>query len=370
MAQSAIEKRILDGSLWEEFCDSLKACGKLLEGPDLPTDAFNRALGYRALTHFLRSGLEAQVDFSDPEFPDFYRLADETKKMLNDNPDNFYQNCVIDPRFEYEITGTRGTVPYWSIGTKGGLDASGMSETGNIDSTQIAYEPDGTFRIHVSVRRRARNWLPMTDATKSLVVRQTFGRREQEEITRLRIRCLNPQRVNNTLRVEQFGAALLGAANFVRNTMALGNLWQSKYKAEHLNQLPEHDQQVLRAAGGDPNIHYYQSYWKLAHDEALLVHLRDIPECDFWNLQLANAWMESFDFRFFRCSIQKYTAHYETDGSVVIVVAHEDPGPAYPNWLDTFGHGEGGMLGRYVHAKSFPKEMPARVVKLAALRGR
>lgn len=368
MGPSEIEQKILDGSLWAEFCDNLKACGKLLEGQGLPQDAFNRALGYRAITHFLRAGLEAQVDFSEPEFPDFYRLADETKKMLNDNPDNYYQNCVVDPRFEYKISGRRGTVPYFSLGTKGGLDASGMTETGNLDSTQIEYAPDGSFEILVSVRKQPRNWLPMTEKTKSIVVRQTFGLRSQEKVTELAIQCLNPSRKNNTLRIESFGPALLGAVDLVKNTLQLGNLWQSKYKAEHLNQLPEHDQLVLRQAGGDPNIHYYQSYWRLAQDEALLVQLRDIPECDFWNLQLANAWMESFDFRFFRCSIQKYTAHYEPDGSVIIVVAHQNPGPKYPNWLDTFGHGEGGMLGRYVHAKSFPKQMPAKLVKLSELR--
>jgi len=39
--------------------------------------------------------------------------------MLNDNPDNFYQNCVIDGRFEYRIRGTRGTVDWFSLGTKG-----------------------------------------------------------------------------------------------------------------------------------------------------------------------------------------------------------------------------------------------------------
>ena len=30
------------------------------------------------------------------------------------------------------------------------------------------------------------------------------------------------------------------------------------------------------------------------------MHLREIPECQTWNLQLSNAWMESLDYRFFR----------------------------------------------------------------------
>ena len=43
--------------------------------------------------------------------------------------------------------------------------------------------------------------------------------------------------------------------------------------------------------------------------------------------------------------------------------AHRDPGPGYPNWLDTCGHDQGGMLGRYVGSIRPPREMPARVVK-------
>jgi hypothetical protein len=367
---SDVERKIMDGSVWDEFCDGLKEAGKLLVGPDLPDDPFNRALGYRFLTHLLRAGLEAQVDFADSEFPAFFRLSDETKKLLNDNPDNFYQNCVIDPRFDYRITGRRGTVNWFSLGTKGGIEAGGMTETGNIDSSQMSFEADGSFEILMSCQSKPGNWLPMTPRTRSLVVRQTFGDRSRERIAELEIQCLNPSRPNNTLRIETLAPALQAAVGFVKNTVALGNLWQSRYKRDHLNRLPADDQVMLRNAGGDPNIHYYQSYWKLAPDEALLVHLRDIPECQTWNLQMSNAWMESLDYRFFRAAINKFNARYEPDGSVKIVVAHEDPGPAYPNWIHTLGHREGGMLGRYVGAKTLPPEMPARVVKLAELRGR
>jgi hypothetical protein len=207
----------------------------------------------------------------------------------------------------------------------------------------------------------------MTERTRSIVVRQTFGDRAQERIAELHIECLNPSRKTNTLRPEALEPALQAALRFVQGTVNLAFDWQERYKRDHLNRLPEDDQVLCHNAGGDPNIHYYQSYWKLAPDEALVVELRDIPECQTWNLQLSNSAMQSLDFRFFRISVNKHTAHYEADGSVRIVIAHRDPGPRHPNWLDTCGHDQGGMLGRYVGATRHPREMPTRLVKLADL---
>ena len=49
MAQSEAEKRIMDGSVWNEFCDQLKELGQLVFRPEVPDDPFNHALGYRHL---------------------------------------------------------------------------------------------------------------------------------------------------------------------------------------------------------------------------------------------------------------------------------------------------------------------------------
>jgi uncharacterized protein DUF1214 len=367
MTRNDVERKLIDGTVWDEFCDALKELGPLVLRPELPSDPFNRAIGFRALTQLLRAGLESAVDHADPEFPAFFRLADDTKKMLNDNPDNYYQNCAVDPRFEYRIWGTRGTVQWLSLGSKGSAEAGGMIDTGNLDSRQMQVGSDGRLEIRVSQRRQPGNWLPMTERTRSIVVRQTFGEREKERIAELQIECLDPQRKTNTLRIETLEPALQAAVRFVRSTVDLAFDWQERYKRNHLNRLPEDDQVLCRNAGGDPNIHYYQSYWKLAPDEALLVELDDIPECQTWNLQLSNSAMQSLDFRFFRICVNKHTAHHEPDGSVRIVIAHRDPGPRHPNWLDTCGHDQGGMLGRYVGASRHPREMTTRLVKLADL---
>ena len=372
MSLSKAEQRIMDGSTWSDFCDQLKAAGELLCSADSPDDVQNRAIGYRFLTRLLRGGLESTVDYADPQYPDFFRLADETKHLLNDNPDNFYQNCVVDGRFDYRITGTRGTVPWFSIGSKANKgEVVGMVSTGEIDSRNMIFNDDGSFEILVSQKQQpgdSGNWLPVTEDTRMLIVRQTFGDRSAEEITQLSIECLNPERPNNNLSPEELEAQLQRALGFMTSTCKLGVEWMARYKRQWLNALPEDDQALCHAAGGDPNIHYYQSYYDLAPDEALLVHLNDIPECETWNLQISNYWMESLEYRFFQISVNKFTARFEDDGSVYIVIAHEDPGPRHPNWLDTLGHNPGGMLGRYVGSKNPPGAMPSKVVKLADLR--
>jgi hypothetical protein len=91
------------------------------------------------------------------------------------------------------------------------------------------------------------------------------------------------------------------------------------------------------------------------------------PECDFWNFQLANWWMESLDYRFHKVHVNKHTAVYGADGSVEIVVSARDPG--HPNWLDTCGHGRGTMCVRWIRAKTHP-DPEARVVKLSELEAR
>jgi len=360
--EDAIE-RIMDGSAWDDFCEGLKGLGRLVERPETPGDAQNRALGYRYLTQLLRAGLESSVDYADPEFPAFFRLADETKKMLNDNPDNCYQNCVVDGRFDYRITGRIGDVPWFSLGTKGSsADAGKMVSTGDLDSGQMRIEKDGRFEILMSAQEKPGNWLPMTPETRFVVVRQTFGDRRKERVAELSIECLNPTRAHNTLLPSSLEPALARTLGFMSSTVEMNIAWMERYR-KHLNALPADDQALCQAAGGDPNIHYYQSFWKLAPDEALLVRLTDIPECQTWNLQLSNYWMQSLDYRFFDVCVNKFTAVPSPDGAIEIVIAHQDPGPAYPNWLDTCGHDQGGMNGRFVGATAPPAEMPARVVR-------
>lgn len=366
---SSIKKHqqgILDGSLWTEFCDELKAAGDVVLRTQTPPDLFNRAEGFRYLTRLLRAGLDSYVESSDPRFPRFFQLANETIKIGNDNPDNIYHNANVTGTLDYKLKGNRGSVDYLSFGTKAGNYATtgSMEPTGQLDATDLELDDNGDFEIILSSRAHAGNWLPMREDSESLIVRQTFGDRSKETAATYSIECISA-RGDDSLDPAAFAGQLLRSAGFVKNTADMFAQWMDRYSA-HINKLPADDQARCQRAGGDAAIHYLQSYWKLAPDEALLVHARDVPNCKTWNFQLSNYWMESLDYRYHRISVNKHTAAYNSDGSVTVVVAHTDPGAGFPNWLTTTGHDQGGMLWRWVEAETHPP-VECRVVKFAEL---
>jgi hypothetical protein len=141
------------------------------------------------------------------------------------------------------------------------------------------------------------------------------------------------------------------ASMFVAGAPLLFARWAQGFR-KHTNRLPQFDAEVSNAAGGDASIIYYHSHWKLEEDEMLLIEVRP-PDCDTWNFQLNNYWMESLDYRYFTICINKAGAKPEHDGSIKVIVSHRDPG--HPNWIETCGHHEGTMCWRWYRIKEGAK---------------
>ena len=355
----------MEAEQWDAFGDALKEAGQLLQRREIRDDPLTRAEGYRYLTRLLRLSLEKNIEFSDPRFPQFYSLSHETAKIGNDNPDNFYMNCEISGEYDYRIRGQRGTIPYLSIESKAGSYGSSgtMEPTGHLELDELVMDEGGNFEILVSATPKPGNWLPLREDSDNLLVRQTFHDRVAESPASLSIECLNAAG-SNVLLAENFQQQLAAAPQFINGTANLFADWMQLF-SEHVNQLPPNDQSMCLRAGGDPSIYYHNSFWQLSEDEALVIELSP-PQCKTWNFQLSNYWMESLDYRYHRIHVNKHNAVYSNDGSVQIVVAAQDPGKAYPNWLTTAGHALGGMLLRYVEAESQPP-VEARVVKTQEL---
>jgi hypothetical protein len=365
MADEAPGDRVRDGTAWAAFCERLARAGGELLRPDVPADPLTRAEGVRYLTRLLRAGLESCVESGDPRFPVFYSLSHETLKIGADNPDNRYLNASIDGRREYRIHGTRGTVHYLAFSTKaGGYDTTGgLAPTGFLDSSTLAVAPDGRFEIVVGSERRPGNWLPTTADSTMLIVRQTFLDRAAERPAELAIEPVARDARPEPLDPDTLAHQLERAARFVEGTAGLFAEWTREF-ARRPNQLPATDQGRYRAAGGDPSIHYYHGYWTLGDEEALVVDVPRIPECDSWNFQLNDYWMQSLDYRHHRIHVNKGTAVYRPDGGCTIVVAQRDPG--VPNWLDTAGHRLGTMCFRWIGAAEVVHP-ETRVTPLAAI---
>ena len=362
---SVAEQRVVSGEAWDEFCDTLKAAGASLTFPGAPTDPFNQAEGYRYLTRLLRAGLEAFIEHADPHAPVLHRVVHETVKMGADNPDNFYMTARLDGRCEYRIRGKRNTVKYLGFGTHIGHygQGGGLPPTGYIEASQIETDADGHFEIILSSKPRSKNWLPMTDETGTLIVRQTFLDRDHEQPADLVIERIDGDNQPAALTPQRLDEGLKSASTLVAGASLLFAKWARDFQA-HSNQLPLFDPEVSNKAGGDPNIRYYHSHWALAEDEALVIEATP-PVCEHWNFQLNNYWMESLDYRYYCIHTNKHLAHHEPDGSVRIIVAHRDPG--LPNWINTVGHSSGTMCFRWIRAESHPQPR-TRVVKWTELK--
>ncbi|MEM7549349.1 MAG: DUF1214 domain-containing protein [Bacteroidota bacterium] len=343
------KERVVSGKAWEEFCDTLKSAGTAMVYQGAPTDPFNQAEGYRYLTRLTRVALENFVEFADPTTPKLRRLVHETVKIGADNPDNYYQNSKISGEYEYRIFGTRGTVKYLSFGTqKGDYGKTGnMEPSGLLEASELEIESDGSFEIFLSREQKGKNWLKMEPETSLVMVRQTFLDRDTEELAYVQIERLDEKAEPKPITPQLVDEGLTTAGAFVAGCALFFTNWSKGFQ-KHTNELPLFDPEKSTKAGGDPNIDYYHSYWKIGDDEALVIDFTP-PECEHWNFQLNNHWMESLDYQHFSVHTNKHLANYRADGSVRLIVSHVDP--EKDNWINTVGHSQGTMLLRWVKAR-------------------
>ena len=360
------QQRVLSGKAWEEFCDKLKAAGEVVLRPESPATELDRAEGWRYLSRLTRIALDMMLECADPDFPEFYMASHTTAKIGADNPDNIYFNATVSGDREYVIRGNRGTVKYLSIASRANryaIDGT-MADTGEIDVNSMDVDADGNFEIVLSQTRQNGNWLPLAADSSMVIVRQTFFDRAKEKPASMTIARRNGPVFPTPLSAARLDKGLASAAAFVHGTARTFAAWSEMFR-KHTNQMPDIDQQMFQKAGGDPAIYYIHGYWELKPDEALVIDTK-VPECRFWNFQVDNYWMESLDYRYQKIHVGTETAVYNADGSVTIVVGHQNPG-GVPNFLTTDGHTSGTSLLRWVNAKSHP--LPTcKVVKVASVK--
>jgi hypothetical protein len=360
-------QRVLSGQSWDEFCDALKDARRFILRPEAPAGEVDRAEGFRHLARLARIALEQMLEGADPDFPLLFRSITPTQKYGGDSPDNVYHNATIRGDREYRIRGKIGNAVYFSMGTKANryFTDGTMASTGEIDCKNLILDADGGFEIVLSRKAQPGNWLPMQPDTTVLVVRQMMADWRRDVPATLAMECLNGASQPQPLSAASLDQGLAAAAGYVRGCARTFTDFSEMLKEKvPLNTLDGSLQDFFMRSGGDPNIFYLQGYWRLAADEALLIE-SEVPECLFWNFQLDNYWMESMDYRYLRVAVNKFNTKYEPDGRLKLLIAAQDPGVG--NFIDTAGHMEGGMILRWVCAKTHPVPQ-CRIVKLDALR--
>ena len=97
--------------IWRQFCAQLAEAGEVLLRESAPATPLEQAEGLRYLSRLTRTALNMAVDSADPDFPRLFQLCDDKIKIGADNPDNIYEQTVIDPAREYRIRGMTYYLP-------------------------------------------------------------------------------------------------------------------------------------------------------------------------------------------------------------------------------------------------------------------
>jgi len=355
------------GRSWEELLDRLRDAGQVIQREGAPDTPLDRAEGYRYLARITRAALDTFLERNDPYNPTLFQVVGETVKLGADNPNNVYQHATIDGGLEYVIRGNRGSVHYLTFATQEGHygRAMGMPSSGFLDASELELGPEGSFEIKVSAKEQPGNWLPMTPATGTLIIRQTRLDWDQEVLADIHLERVGDPVRPGPLTPEAVDEAFTFAGRLVAGGAMMFATWAEGFLG-HVNELPRFDQELSNSLGGVKDIVYHHSYWRLAPDEALVIET-PLIDCDHWSFAVQNHWMESLDYRFHRIHLNTKTAALEDDGTLRLVVAHRDPG--HPNWIETASHPHGTMCFRWVRPAADPPKPATRVVPLDELRG-
>ncbi len=380
--------RLLDGSAWDDYCDTLKAAGHIVlrETPD--GDPTDRVEGFRYLTRMMMMASARAIERRTPGMrPGRVRLIPPPLRggqgVQSPNQDHIV--TPVDSRYRYRVRGTVGDaythLSSWSppIPENVGAFACGLDAEAQLPSfnPNMALTPhsfvlaelagdDGTVDFVLSVDDPGKDevWFPMTPQTRELMGRVVYEDRRSQTPPRLTIQCLDDHPRPGTPEPDEMAVRLAVAAQLVCGVLSDYGGWTRDLLTRE-NDL-EFTREWYERIGGSPDDRHFEfGYWRLPPDTALVVSFEE-PRCQHWNFQLCNHWMENLaDYIRGRGYVDSLGAEREAGGRVRIVVARKDPGVA--NWIDP-GDRDHGIMGlRFVQPTVVP-EISTELRPLAGLR--
>lgn len=350
----------------------------------VPDNVIDLAEGYRWVTRLASLAQEWFVEKADPLHPQLFKLQDEYRKLLVDNPDVCYRMAVLDDGRRYRLFGKRGDAAYVGLtfGTPIGKGAVGgrTGTTLQLHLDQFELGPDGEVDILMgpegafpgpATGSAPLNTIALPPGTGQLAVRETYWDRRHDAQAELAVELVD-QVAPPVLDPETLAGQLDFAALFLQFVTATAlDMWRATEGnrnslggtsgAHHV----EAQEDEVRSHS-DADMTYHGGRFALGENEALVITVEP-PATDFlyWGLTLSSPWMESYDYRYTVTSLNNRQAARDDDGRWRLVISPGDPG--VPNWLDITGRREGYMIVRWVLAED-PPHPACEVVPLDRLR--
>jgi hypothetical protein len=350
---------------WAQFCDQLKAAGERVFKDHNAASGVQRADGFRFLTQNLGQAFDLALETKDTRYPAIHTFCNPTRKLGGDCADFLYQQAWIDGQSTYRIVGERGTSRFLNITVQGPRsDGPGVLHEpfgdvpeANLLGHQIRTASDGVFEIYIGGQERGPNWLPTTDGSRKLFIRQGFDSWD-ERPARMRIERIGMDTPKPLPSAATMIAAMDWAGGFVTGLMDDWPEFPFRYggvDGENPNRFPppaETDSDAKRGRAAT-NMH-----WVLSTDEALVIEF-DAHD-GLWMFTNMGVFFNSMDYLYRPVSYTPSRTTVDNDGRVRLVLAHDDPG--YHNWIDTQGFERGNLTYRHM-LEGQPVELHTRVVK-------
>ena len=335
--------------------------------------------GLRNVLHLLSAGIDFYLE-GDAERPEFVRIVSPTRKFMGDNPDAVYHFARIRDDRVYRISGVRRDECYVSFtihgrAEDGRLGAAAEPVLADLNDRGFDVSADGSYEVVLSREERPGNWIELPDGAASVITRHYFENEgtpaiDRADAIRLSIDSLDAPPPREPWSDASMAPRLRDVAAFVRGATVAGIDMPNPppFVSRTPNELGEPT--VFRMAGSDAwgavDIAYSMGPYELGDGEALVLEGR-LPECAFANVVLWNRYMQSFEYRDRRVSLNREQIRLESDGRYRIVISATDPGLPNGNWLDTEASSKGTIFWRFLLPESTPQKPDCRLVRLSEL---
>ncbi len=355
---------------WDALIDRLRALApKMLERlpPEMQDDPQIQQELARLMLESLASGAIGAISH-DRDRPVFLPQINLTLNIGQPNADTTYKQALIAPGGTYRLRGRMEKVRIARLGQLGRANTpSQVQALGYSDFNTLKVDDQGRYDVILSPERPAGyngDWWRLDPATDNLLLRLVMADWNKERDPTISIERLDAAATKPRLSAAQLEARLRALPDTVDRMAVLLIDQVPRLMAEgYVNKAKVFD--VAAVGGNLTGQFYYNLPYRLADDEALIVSARVPEKCHYYSLIQTNTVFETIDWYNNHSSLNDTQLKLDGDGVLRVVVSARDPG--VPNWLDTSGHREGAIQGRWTDCSAQPVPEVTKV-KIARLR--
>jgi hypothetical protein len=297
--------------------------------------------------------------WADTARPRFVEIVGPYKKWGGDNSDAFYCYAPIDPTRTYRVTLHPGDAVYMSLTVYGGPNDGRYSThiVGSVNSHEATRDAQGAIHIVMSPEPPSEpgvSWIRLDGDAVAAITRDYLEEPTRGRRATWHIGADDPP---DTFRQDDAELArrfrhmttwMREQASIVPIPLGPPNAIDPPYPVPTT---------TFGWAAGDAA--YAMGAFELEEDEALVLRGRS-PDCAFWNMCLWNPLLHTYNYDYEPVTINGAQAHYEDDGSWIIVVSARRP--AHPNWVSTAGHRKGRIWFRWFLPDETPEQPQVEVL--------